>query len=188
MYRTLIRASILFSAGLVLNGQTPNPCDVNRDGLVNLADVQVVLGWTLAKPPPYADHLSPPPTVHCDLNDDGVCNALDLQIVIAAAAGGPCKGIFLYRPVEVPVVQAEALCTAGMIDPLYRPMVVHSMSTVLQTGQRVRDMYVIGLDSPLLHPVPCWISQGWDVAPVLPAVAPKPRTSLMQRILHLLWF
>jgi hypothetical protein len=55
-------------------------CDVNRDGVTNVADVQLIINEALG--------LSPPAN---DLNHDGVVNVADVQIVINAALGLGCS-------------------------------------------------------------------------------------------------
>jgi hypothetical protein len=60
--------------------QTFSPCDVNHDGLVNIADVQTMINEALG-------------VTACatDLTGDGKCDVIDVQIVITAALGGPCN-------------------------------------------------------------------------------------------------
>ncbi|MCX6023478.1 MAG: cohesin domain-containing protein [Chloroflexi bacterium] len=54
-------------------------CDVNRDGSVNIADVQLMTNMALGL---SADK--------CDLNKDGQVNVADVQLVINAAMGMAC--------------------------------------------------------------------------------------------------
>jgi sugar lactone lactonase YvrE len=54
-------------------------CDLNGDGSVNVADVQLIINEALGAIPP----------IH-DLNHDGVVNVADVQIVINAALGMGC--------------------------------------------------------------------------------------------------
>lgn len=56
-----------------------SPCDLNGDGVVNVADVQIAINEVLGLAP-------------CTMNLDGtgVCDVADVQRVIAAALGGPC--------------------------------------------------------------------------------------------------
>ncbi len=59
----------------------PTTCDVNGDGLVNVADVQVAINQVLG--------VSPCTTA--DLQQNGQCDVVDVQRVIIAALGGTCK-------------------------------------------------------------------------------------------------
>jgi hypothetical protein len=54
-------------------------CDVNQDGLTNVADVQTMVNEALGKAPGIND-----------LNGDGVVNVVDIEIVITAALGFNC--------------------------------------------------------------------------------------------------
>jgi hypothetical protein len=56
-----------------------NPCDVNQDSLLNVADAQMMVNEALGK------HTA----VH-DLNGDGTVNVVDLQIVINAVLMKGC--------------------------------------------------------------------------------------------------
>lgn len=61
--------------------QTGAPaCDINGDGNINVADVQIIIN----------EALGVAPAVH-DVNGDGVVNVADVQIVINAALGLGCK-------------------------------------------------------------------------------------------------
>lgn len=55
-------------------------CDLNGDGSVTLADVQISVDQALGKS-----------ACSNDLNGDGKCTVLDVQRVVNAAAGGACK-------------------------------------------------------------------------------------------------
>jgi hypothetical protein len=77
-----------------LNAQT-SPCDVNHDGIVNIADVQTMINEALG-------------VTACttDLTGDGKCDVIDVQIVITAALGGSCNATqpaqsSIQLPVEV---------------------------------------------------------------------------------------
>ena len=54
-------------------------CDVNGDGVINVADVQAIINQVLGSFPPTAD-----------LNHDGKVNIVDVQIVINAVLGFGC--------------------------------------------------------------------------------------------------
>jgi hypothetical protein len=58
-----------------------NPCDVNNDGLVNVADVQAAISQSLG--------ITPCGTAA--LQQAGQCNVVDVQRVIVAALGGACN-------------------------------------------------------------------------------------------------
>src|SRR5579864_2562020 len=60
--------------------KTFSPCDVNHDGLVNIADVQTMINEALG-------------VAACttDVSGDGKCDVVDVQIIITAALGGPCN-------------------------------------------------------------------------------------------------
>lgn len=80
MFRTSLSAFsaglFLFSAGLY--GQT-NPCDLNKDGVVNSADVQLAVNMTFGVAPCTASITGP-----------NSCNIVVVQRVINAASGGSC--------------------------------------------------------------------------------------------------
>jgi hypothetical protein len=56
-----------------------SPCDINKDGVVNLLDVQLITNQVVG-------------ATACtnDLNGDGLCNIIDFQRVVNAALGGQC--------------------------------------------------------------------------------------------------
>jgi hypothetical protein len=56
-----------------------HPADINRDGVVNAVDVQLVINAALSLP---ID-----PSYNADINNDGLVNAVDVQQVINAALG-----------------------------------------------------------------------------------------------------
>lgn len=56
-----------------------SPCDLNKDGVINTADVQLAINMTLGSVPCTAS-----------IDGAGVCNAAIVQRVINAARGGPC--------------------------------------------------------------------------------------------------
>jgi len=56
-----------------------HPADINRDGMVNAVDVQLVINAALSIP---ID-----PSYNADINNDGMVNAVDVQLVINAALG-----------------------------------------------------------------------------------------------------
>ena len=58
-----------------------NPCDINGTGVVNVADVQIIINEALGVAP-----------AKNDLNGDGVVNVADVQIEINAALGLGCIG------------------------------------------------------------------------------------------------
>jgi len=58
-----------------------SPCDLNSDGVVNNADVQIVI----------AQALGTSPCTNGDLAQTGTCNIVDVQRVIIASLGGVCK-------------------------------------------------------------------------------------------------
>lgn len=71
-------------AGVILRRLNPqasgNPCDVDNQGTVNVADVQYEIDEALGLEPALND-----------LNGDGVVNILDVQIVVNAALGLGCS-------------------------------------------------------------------------------------------------
>ncbi len=81
-----------------LNAQT-SPCDVNHDGVVNIADVQTeiseALGVTACTTP---------------LSGKGTCSVVDVQIVITAALGGACI------PVQ-PAAQSNIVLPIEVVGP-----------------------------------------------------------------------
>ncbi len=69
-------------SGLAFTTEAISPqcdCDVNVDGGVNVADVQLIINQALGSAPP-----------DCDINGDGAVNVADVQIVINAALGQQC--------------------------------------------------------------------------------------------------
>lgn len=84
MSRQLIRVLLLLFVALSarrVNASAVNGCDLNSDGVVNVADVQLSIDQALG-------------TLACtngDLNDDGHCTVADVQLEIIAALGGGCK-------------------------------------------------------------------------------------------------
>jgi hypothetical protein len=65
-------------------GSTPagsNPCDVDGNGIVTLADVSADISQVL----------NPSSCTTGDVNLDGQCNVIDVQIVVNAATTGVCK-------------------------------------------------------------------------------------------------
>ena len=55
----------------------PVPGDVNRDGLVNAVDIQLVINDVLGLDVPF----------NCDINCSGSVDAIDIQLVINAVLG-----------------------------------------------------------------------------------------------------
>ena len=68
------------SANTISISVSGGACDLDRDGSVTLADVQIAVDQATGK-------------VACanDLNQDAKCTVLDVQRVVNAAAGGACK-------------------------------------------------------------------------------------------------
>src|SRR5439155_17911784 len=58
----------------------PASCDVNKDGVVNVLDVQLIANQVLGVIPATSD-----------INGDGAVNVLDLQLGVNAALGLGCK-------------------------------------------------------------------------------------------------
>ncbi|MBZ5593077.1 MAG: hypothetical protein LAP39_12620 [Acidobacteriia bacterium] len=76
-----------------LNAQT-SPCDVNKDGAVNIADVQMMVNEALGVL-----------TCSSDLDGSGKCDIADVQRVITAALGGTCNatGPSTASTIQLPV-------------------------------------------------------------------------------------
>src|ERR1035441_2791085 len=64
-------------------GVAYSSCDVNRDGITNVADVQDIINQALGLSPAAAS----------DLNGDGVVNAVDIQFVINASLNLGCAAV-----------------------------------------------------------------------------------------------
>ena len=64
-------------------GTTYSACDINRDGVTNVADVQAILKQALGTSPNAAG----------DLNGDGVIDAVDIEFVINAALNYGCAAV-----------------------------------------------------------------------------------------------
>jgi aryl-phospho-beta-D-glucosidase BglC (GH1 family) len=102
---SVLRAITMRKLGLILCviqgllAQTSfSPCDVNHDGAVNIADVQLIINEALG--------LS---SCTADLNGDGKCDIVDVQRVITAALGGNCNaaGQLNSPPIGINVSEAE---------------------------------------------------------------------------------
>jgi len=69
-----------------------SPCDVNKDGVVNIADVQTeineALGVTACTTP---------------LSGNNTCSVVDVQIIITAALGGTCNATAAQSNIQLPV-------------------------------------------------------------------------------------
>jgi hypothetical protein len=70
---------LITASASVAHGQTLSACDVNRDGNINIADVQMAFNGALGTGTPTTD-----------LNNDGVVNVTDVQIIVDAALGWGC--------------------------------------------------------------------------------------------------
>ena len=64
-------------------GVAYSACDINRDGVTNVLDVQDILGQASGASPPGAS----------DLNGDGVVNVVDIQFVIDASLNLGCAAV-----------------------------------------------------------------------------------------------
>ena len=66
-----------------MGGTAYSACDINRDGVTNVADVQAILKQALGTSPPGAG----------DLNGDGVVDMVDTEFVIDAVLGYGCAAV-----------------------------------------------------------------------------------------------
>jgi hypothetical protein len=82
-------ATIAVTAGVPLALAIPlSACDLNGDGVVSLADIQIAINQALGKD--QGGNITA--CGSADLTKDGACNVLDVQRVVdAAIAGGSCK-------------------------------------------------------------------------------------------------
>jgi probable HAF family extracellular repeat protein len=97
---------------------TAGACDVNNNGVTNVADVQRIIDEALGA----AQAVN-------DLNDDGVVNVVDIQVVINAALGLGCTPVSAARTLAVAHLtvqsgngQAACLCfgaTLQEFQPIY---------------------------------------------------------------------
>jgi len=78
-FRSGLPLLLLLAAANASLAQTFSPCDVNKYGNTNVADVQTVVNGALGTGPAAAD-----------LNNDGVAEVTDVQIAIDAALGWGC--------------------------------------------------------------------------------------------------
>jgi hypothetical protein len=62
-----------------LGSSSPSPCDLNRDGRVNVLDVQLAVLQTSGT------------CTTADLNGDGVCDSVDVKRFVTAALNGTCQ-------------------------------------------------------------------------------------------------
>ena len=91
--------------GLVAQAAS-SPCDLNSDGTVNTADVQLSINQSLGLSPCTAD-----------LNGDGRCDVMDVQRVITAALGGTCNAVSgLNPPVTVSLTPSTASLTPSQLQ------------------------------------------------------------------------
>ncbi len=65
--------------GILTSGVASSPCDVNKDGVTNVADVQMGVNMSLG-------------TIPCTLSltGTGTCSVIDVQRIVNAALGGAC--------------------------------------------------------------------------------------------------
>ena len=96
---TVSRGLFLWLAAIVVvpcSGQTTyTPCDVNRDGMTTVADVQTLISEALGTASPAND-----------LNGDGAIDVVDVQIDVDAALNIPCPApptISGFNPVSGPI-------------------------------------------------------------------------------------
>ena len=92
-----------------------NPCDIYQDGLLNVADGQLIIDEALGVKPP----------VH-DLNADGVVNVVDVQIVIDAAFGLGCPA----APGSPPATIQSAGAHGGNVAPGGQPYDLADLGTL----------------------------------------------------------
>jgi hypothetical protein len=80
--RILLSVSALFLFAITppAQGDTPNACDLNGDGVVNKTDVDLAVNMSLGQVAPCTANIMGP----------GVCNAIVVQRVINASLGGAC--------------------------------------------------------------------------------------------------
>jgi len=69
------------SAGVRLSLRTAGVCDLNGDGVINAADVQIAINQALGVAR----------CTNADMIGNGQCNVVDVQRVINASMGGVCK-------------------------------------------------------------------------------------------------
>lgn len=85
VWYTMVKVNYLLLALVVfltqpVSAQNGNPCDLNRDNVVNSTDVQLIVSMSIGLTPCTANIVSA-----------GLCNAVVLQRVVNAALGGPCR-------------------------------------------------------------------------------------------------
>src|SRR5579862_2697094 len=119
--------------GLLAQSST-SPCDLNGDGSVNVADVQLAVNEALG--------LS-----SCTMNLDGTgtCDIADVQRVIAAALGGACNATgstppAQSSPITLPI---EVMGTNGTTVQV--PFTVSSASASLLGGTQTLSLQLHGL-------------------------------------------
>src|SRR5437867_293738 len=74
------RAALLIIAPCFVAHIVAAQCDINSDGTVNIADVQMEIKQALGASP-----------CTTDLNGDGKCDIRDVQRVVTAALSGTCN-------------------------------------------------------------------------------------------------
>ena len=69
-----------------VTGSILSNCDLNGDGVTNVADVNLMISWVLGT-------ATPPSGISCDVNNDTKCNVDDAQIIVNASQGLACTAI-----------------------------------------------------------------------------------------------
>ena len=95
-------------------GQAYSACDINRDGVVNVADVQAILKQASGSSPPGAS----------DLNGDGVVDVVDIEFVVDAVLSYGCaavnpgtSSVTATAVRSLPAMAVDAVGNRYIVDP-----------------------------------------------------------------------
>jgi hypothetical protein len=102
-----------------------SPCDVNHNGVINIADVQLIINEALGMP------------CTADVNGDGKCDIVDVQRVITATIGGTCNATAHLETFTFYVDSANGSDSNPGTQSLPWKTIAKVNSTTLTPGQSV---------------------------------------------------
>jgi hypothetical protein len=100
--RSIFTAAMMMSFGTCALYSQTSPCDINHDGVVNNADVQLAVNAALGLA-----------SCTADLDGDGRCDIVDVQRVVNAALGGTCLVTTSMGPLKATTNPHYFVNTAG---------------------------------------------------------------------------
>jgi hypothetical protein len=121
---------LVFMPGLLAQGSS-SPCDLNGDGVVNVADVQLAVDEALG-------------LAACTMNLDGTgtCDVADVQRVITAALGGACNVTSSGGPSTI-TLPIEVMGANGTTAPV--SFSIPAASASLLSGAQTLSLQIHGL-------------------------------------------